>query len=152
MPAPWRGESAGDRMVWRRPDWSGRIEVDPLADLPGDRKDWGVRVLTRGLPPGGDLEQTDIVNSVNHKGWPLTMVSTTVRDAAHTPVESRITMFYELLYFGTTIAAIIDRDGVATWEATLRAPIIEAMLQLEPAFENGDVPNIAELWDMTPSA
>ncbi|MGE5184504.1 MAG: hypothetical protein ACM31C_20680 [Acidobacteriota bacterium] len=152
LAAPWACETREELVIWRRPDWSGRIEVDPLGELPGDRKDWGVRVLSRGLPPGGDVQQTDLVNSVNHRGWPLTMVTTTVLDAARQPVETRFTMFYEMLYFGTTIAAIVDRSGVERWEAELRAPLIEAMLGVEPSFESAEVASIGELWDMTPRA
>lgn len=146
LPAPWRREIGDHLVVWRRDDWTGRVEVDRLHELPTDRKEWGVRVLMRNLPPGGDVRQIDLVNSVNHVGWPLTMVSTNVLDATRTPVETRITMFYELLYFGTTIAAIVDREGVALWESTLRVPVIEAMLHLEPLFDEGGIANIADLW------
>lgn len=146
LPQPWHHALVDGVTIWRRADWSGRIEIDSLHDLPGNREEWGVRVLSRKLPAGGDLKQTDLVNSINHAGWPLTMVSTTVLDATRTPVESRITMFYELLYFGTTVAVIIDRDGVAKWEAELRAPVMEAMLHLEPAFDGGEIANVADLW------
>ena len=155
LPSPWTFTRADEPDIqpgiWTHPDFSGRIELDPLTALPSDRRLWGQRVLGRNLPEGGNVRQSEIMNSTNHKGWPLTLVSTAALDSSGKAVESRITMFYEFLYYGSSIAVVIPAGEVELWENQLRETVIEAMLSAEPLFRGRQVANIAELWDMTPS-
>jgi len=147
LPEPWTCE-VGDRLrVWTRPDLSIRVEVDELHELPVDRQRWGVQVLNRNLPSGGSIRQNEIMNSTNHKGWPLTLVSTAALDAGGNVVESRITLFYEFLYHGGTLAVRITRDDVERWEAELREPVMDLMMRVEPVFAGDEVAGVAELWD-----
>lgn len=149
LASPWTSAPVGGVLVWRRPDSRIRVEVDPLGPLPVDRKTWGEQVLFRNLPEGGSVRQTEILNAVNHKGWPATVVSTAALDADENAVESQITVFYEFLYFGTSIAVIIPADEVERWEDELRESVVDQMLSAEPSFETDDVANVAELWDLS---
>jgi len=150
LPAPWTCDDSGRLRVWTRPDCGIRVEVDGPFELPADRKVWGERVLTRDLPAGGGVRQLELVNSENHHGWPLTMVTTHALDAAGDPVEARVTLFYELLYYGASLAAIVPKADADRWDTELRAPVLDAMLHAEPRFRGEPVANVAELWDMTP--
>jgi hypothetical protein len=148
LPAPWTCESVRGLRVWTRPDVSARVEVDPLIELPPDRKLWGERVLGRGVPAGGSLRQTELVNSTSRSGWPITVVTTLALDPDGQPVELRVSTFYELLYYGTSVAAITPQAEVERWEHDLREPVLAAMLEAEPWFRGEAVANVAELWDL----
>jgi len=148
LPTPWSCQRSGDIDTWTRPDSKVRVEVDALRPLPTDRQAWGERVLSRNLPNGGSVRQSEIINSVSNKGWPTTLVSTAALNAKGKAVESRITMFFEVVYFGASIAVTIPANEVARWEEEMRQGVIETILNIEPRFAGAEVANIAELWDV----
>ncbi len=148
LPAPWQSAEQGDIAVWTRPDVGIRVEVDALRPLPDDRQAWGQRVLGRHLPEGGTLQQTEIVNSNNQKGWPATVVSTLIRDAGGAVVEVRISVFYEFVYYGAVLVCRIPTADAKRYEDELKPAILEAMLSAEPVFRGPEVAGVGELWDV----
>ena len=152
LPAPWESSPSGRLVVWKHPDTNIQIEVDPVGPLPDDRKAWGERVLYRNMPEGGSLEQTEILNSTNHQAWPVTIVSTLIRNKDKDGAEVRVSMFYEFVYFGGVVVCRIAGDAVERYESEFRQPILDAMMSVAPEMRDAKVANIDELWDMSVSA
>jgi hypothetical protein len=151
LPAPWAVRREGPLSIWTQEGTGVRVEVDPLVPLPDDRKAWGERVLGRDLPPGGAVTQTDLVNTTGSAGWPATVVSSVVRDAAGVAVEARTTFFYEMLLHGVALVCRVPAVDVQRWEQELRPILVEAMLAAEADFRSAEVAHIGELWEMTPT-
>jgi hypothetical protein len=146
--APPEGWSAvaGEGGRWQAPGGAAWLEVDPLEPLPDDRKGWGDRVLRRGVPSGGALEQVGLANSATELGWPVTVIATVVRDADGNPIEHRLSGFFEFLLYG---GVVVFHARDAETFAELRAHIMERVIgQASPDLRGRELARIDELYDI----
>jgi hypothetical protein len=150
LPSPWTSHQDGEQTIWTLPGTQLRVEVDALIPTPEDRKTWGERVLLRHLPPGGKLEQLDIVDSIGRTGYFCTIVSTKISSADGDPREFRLSCFYEFLHHGGAIVCRVTKPDVARWESQERAVVIEAIRAARPSIQSGEVGYLGDLYDLTP--
>ncbi|MFN0253813.1 MAG: hypothetical protein ACKV2T_43505 [Kofleriaceae bacterium] len=127
---------------------SVRIEVLPLIPLPDDRRAWGENILRRHMPANGSVQQVHIADATTELGWPLTLVTTVLRDAAGVPVEGQLAAVFELLYYGGVIVCRTEPADAAKWEE-LRPEIFRRLGEVVPDFTTDEVERIDSLYDMT---
>ncbi len=145
---PWIEKRVGDRYRWERPDTGVVVEVSDLEPLPDDRKAWGEKIVYRSVPPGGFVQQTDILTTEMTRGWLATVVTTIVQDAARQPLFAEMNYVFELVYYGAVITCRIPRGESKRYEEELRPAIAEAIMDVHPDFTGGPVASVRELYTM----
>lgn len=147
LPSTWTSRREGSGSVWTLEGTALRIEVDGLVSLPFDRKAWGNDVLRRAVALEARVDQVDLVATTGRTGWPVTVVTTLVRAPSGAILESRVSCFFEFLYYGGVVVCRILPHDAERWTRELRTEVMACVINATPDFR-GPVARIDELFEM----
>jgi len=139
--ASWIVEELGDARRIRIGGVS--LDISPITPLPDNASSWAQSVLRADLPPSTVLEVVMATDLTTSDGWRITVIESQVHAVESKQiVESRLHLFYSLLFYGAV--AIARSDNADELEAH-RSEILDTLGRARPDF-NGPIVALAQVY------
>lgn len=139
--ASWIVEELGDARRIRIGDV--QLDISPISALPDNPSSWAQAVLRADLPPSTVLDIVIATDLTTTDGWRITVIESHAKAAEGTQiVETRLHVFYSLLFYGAIAVARCESAGEL--EAH-RAEILDTLGRARPDF-SGPIVALAQVY------